>query len=84
MAELKTRPTSRSVKEFLSRVKDARRRKDCRTVLQMMKSISRAPARLWGSSIVGFGSYHYKGTDQEIGWDAEKEVAVQGFWPPAS
>ena len=60
MAELKTKQTSQSVDEFLSAVADEQRRKDSRTVLRIMKEVTGEKPKMWGSSIVGFGSYHYK------------------------
>ena len=60
MAELKTRKTDASVEKFIKGVKDEKRRKDCLTVLAMMKEITKANPKMWGTSIVGFGSYHYK------------------------
>lgn len=60
MAELKTQKTSASVTHFLNQVEDDERRKDCKTLLRMMKSATGARAAMWGASIVGFGSYHYK------------------------
>lgn len=60
MAELKTKLTRQSVATFLNTVVDDRRRRDCRTVLRMMKDVTKAEPKMWGSGIVGFGSYHYK------------------------
>jgi len=60
MAELKTKETDASVDDFLNRIADETRRKDCFTVLQIMKAATRAEPRMWGASIVGFGTYHYK------------------------
>jgi hypothetical protein len=60
MAELKTKETGASVDDFLNRIADETRRKDCFTVLQIMKAATRAEPRMWGASIVGFGTYHYK------------------------
>jgi len=60
MAELKTRPTARSVSDFLRGLKDERRRKDSRALVALMKRATGARPRMWGPSIVGFGSYHYK------------------------
>ncbi len=60
MAELKTRPTKASVQAFLQAVPDPARRKDCFTVLKMMKEVTKARPIMWGPSIVGFGSYAYK------------------------
>jgi hypothetical protein len=59
MAELKTRPTAASVAAFIDSITDDTRREDCRTVLRLMKNATRAQPRMWGPSIVGFGSYHY-------------------------
>jgi hypothetical protein len=60
MAELKTKPTAASVAAFIDSITDDTRREDCRTVLRLMKNATRAQPRMWGPSIVGFGSYHYK------------------------
>lgn len=60
MAELKTKETSASVGDFLKSVDDARKRSDCRKVAAMMRKATGKKAKMWGSSIVGFGSYHYK------------------------
>jgi hypothetical protein len=59
MAEIKTKPTDASVDDFLSAVKDEKRRKDCYTVLRIMKQVTRSEPRMWGPSIVGYGTYHY-------------------------
>ncbi len=60
MAELKTKPTKQSVKDFVDAIKDEQRRKDCRTVSRIMKRVTRANPKMWGPGIIGFGSYHYK------------------------
>ena len=60
MAELKTKPTVENVVQFLNGVTDDRKRQDCFTVLALMKEVTGAEPVMWGSSIVGFGSYHYK------------------------
>jgi hypothetical protein len=60
MAENKTVVTRASVTDYLKAVDDEGRRKDCKEVVKMMKAITGEPARMWGPSIVGFGSYHYK------------------------
>ncbi len=59
MAEPKTKRNATSVAAFLNRVENEERRKDCRTVLAMMKQITGSKPAMWGTSIVGFGSYHY-------------------------
>jgi hypothetical protein len=59
MAELKTNPNDASVEDFLNSVEDAQKRADSWKVLEMMEEISKSPAKMWGPSIVGFGTYHY-------------------------
>ena len=59
-AELKTRPTKTSVAAFLQSIADEERRKDAKKMQAMMKKITGARPRLWGTSIVGFGTYHYQ------------------------
>ena len=58
MSELKTRPTSASVAEFLALQPDARRA-DCEVVLRMMEAATGEHAEMWGAAIVGFGRYAY-------------------------
>ena len=59
-AEAKTKPTKEKVKDFLNKVPDAARREDCFAVAKMMEDITGEKPRMWGPSIVGFGTYHYK------------------------
>lgn len=60
MSTMKTRPTSQDVGEFLEAIADPRQREDCRTVAALMREVTGAAPRMWGESIVGFGSYHYR------------------------
>ena len=60
MTELKTKPTKKSVGEFLKKVEYPTKREDCKTILNLMKEITKEEPVMWGDSIVGFGSYHYK------------------------
>jgi len=62
MAELKTRPTggAREAKAFVAAIADPAARADAETLLKLMREVSGQPPKLWGDSIVGFGSYHYK------------------------
>ena len=60
MAELKTKKTKASVTGFLEKITDEQRRKDCQTVLNLMKQATGEEPKMWGSSIVGFGTYHYR------------------------
>lgn len=60
MAEVKTKPSKDSVERFLNSVTDEQKRKDSFALLQLMKQITKQEPVMWGNSIVGFGTYHYK------------------------
>jgi hypothetical protein len=76
MAELKTKPTNDSVKEFLNKVPDEGRREDCFAVAKIMEEITGEKPKMWGPSIVGFGTHHYKyASGREGDWP------VTGFSP---
>jgi hypothetical protein len=55
----KTAPTERSVEAYLASVDEAKRA-DCERLVKIIGSVVKEPPRMWGPSIVGFGSYHYK------------------------
>lgn len=59
MAENKTKYTQKSVAEFLAKISDEDVRKDCRVLQKLMKDVTKKSAKMFGSSIVGFGTYHY-------------------------
>lgn len=59
MAELKTKPTKESVSKFLRAIQDEATRKDCQLLTKIMKEATGAQPKMWGPSIVGFGTYHY-------------------------
>jgi hypothetical protein len=76
MAELKTKQTEASVSAFLDAVENEQRRADCRTVLNLMRAVTGEEPKMWGPSMVGFGSYHYKyASGREGDW------FVTGFSP---
>jgi hypothetical protein len=60
MAELKTKQTDASVDAYLNAIEDPQRREDCIAIAAIMRRVSGHEPKMWGSSIVGFGSYHYK------------------------
>ena len=60
MAELKTKLNDGSVDDFIQTVDDVQKREDCYQILKIMERITGEPAKMWGTSIVGFGSYSYK------------------------
>lgn len=57
MAELKTKPTDQSVEEFLDAIPDESRRAECRALADLMRRVTGAEPKLWGQSMVGFGSF---------------------------
>ena len=74
--ELKTKPNEKSVDEFLKTVENPKRQTDCYEVLKLMKNITGEEPVMWGDSIVGFGTYHYK---YKSGHEGEWFIA--GFAP---
>jgi hypothetical protein len=76
MAELKTKPTQASVKDFLNQIPDKERRDDCFAIAKIMEEVTGDKPKMWGPSIVGFGTYHYKyASGREGDWP------VTGFSP---
>ena len=59
MAENKTKPTSASVDDFISKIENPARRTDALTALKIYKDVTGLPPVMWGPSIIGFGSHHY-------------------------
>jgi len=60
MSELKTKVNAASVKDFINSVEDEQKRKDSFELLDIFTEITKEEAKMWGTSIVGFGQYHYK------------------------
>jgi hypothetical protein len=79
MAELKTQMTEASVDAFLNSVADAQRRADAFTILEMMKEITGLPPKMWGPSMVGFGTFHYVYASGHEG-----DIFLAGFSPRKS
>ena len=76
MAELKTKRNKGNVEAFLNNVSDEKKRQDSFKILELMKQITGKDPEMWGDSIVGFGSYHYKyASGREGDW------FVTGFSP---
>lgn len=59
MTAFKTKPTDRDPIEFLNRIEDSPKRADCLEILALMAEITEKKPKMWGTSIIGFGSYHY-------------------------
>ena len=60
MAESKTKPTAASVSTFIGTLSNPTQQKDAKTLVRWMELLSGEKGRLWGTSIIGVGSYHYK------------------------
>ena len=60
MAENKTKATDASVQGYLAAIEDEMRRSDCFALTNLMTDATGHPPKMWGSSIVGFGNYHYR------------------------
>lgn len=60
MADLKTKENDASVSRFLDTVENEGKRKDCYALMKLMEKITGEQPRMWGTTIVGYGQYHYK------------------------
>jgi hypothetical protein len=76
MAENKTKPTEVSVSAFIEAITDETKRADAKAVVKLMQSASGEKPKMWGPSIIGFGSIHYK---YESG--REGDMPLVGFSP---
>ncbi len=69
MAELKTQPNDQHVEDFLNSIADGTKRQDSFTILELMGQVTGSEPIMWGDSIIGFGSYHYKyASGREANW----------------
>lgn len=76
MAEIKTKPTTVSVNDFIDQVENEQARDDSRELVKLMKKATGSPPKMWGPTIIGFGQYHYK---YESGH--EGDMCITGFSP---
>ena len=70
LTQIKTKETEASAEDFIKKIPDEQKRKDCLTIIKMMEKATKATAKLWGSSIIGFGNLRYKSprTGREVDW----------------
>ena len=87
MAENKTKRTDASVEAYFDAIDDEARRKDCRALAQIMARATGQQPRMWGSSIVGFGSLHYRyesgreGDTCMVGFSSRKgDISLYGLF----
>jgi len=76
MAGNKTKPTKSGVAAFIDALTDRTRRSDAKTLVKLMQSAAGEKPKMWGSSIIGFGSYHYR-----HGTGREGDMPLVGFSP---
>ena len=68
-AELKTKLTEASVKDFLNTIGDETKRKDCFEIVKLMEAVTKAKAKMWGTAIIGFGDHLLKyESGRELDW----------------
>jgi len=78
MAELKTRPTGGSVDDYLASRANAQQHADCRELMALFKRITRQTPRMWGPSMVGYGSFRYKYESGRTGEMPLAAFAIRG------
>lgn len=76
MAENKTKQTNANVDAFINKIKDESIQNDCYKIIKIMKSVTKEEPKMWGPSIIGFGSYHYKYASGREG-----DMCIAGFSP---
>ncbi|MEQ8676344.1 MAG: DUF1801 domain-containing protein [Aggregatilineales bacterium] len=76
MAELKTQLTEKDPREFLNQIEHERKREDAFAILELMQEVTGEPAKMWGDTIIGFGTYTYQYASGRTG-----EWMVSGFSP---
>ena len=75
-SENTTQPTDADVEAFLAAVEHPVRRRDAHRLVELFSRVTGEPPRMWGSSIVGFGTYHYRYASGREG-----DMAAAGFSP---
>jgi hypothetical protein len=89
MAENKTKPTGASVEEYIASRANAQQRADCRELMALFKRVTRSSPKMWGPSMVGYGSYGYAYESGRTGEAPFAAFAIRGrelvvyLWPEA-
>jgi hypothetical protein len=78
MTENKTKPTAASVEDYIASKANAQQRTDCQELMALLKRVTRASPRMWGPSIVGYGSYRYTYDSGRTGESALVAFAIRG------
>ena len=78
MAENKTKPTNASVDDYIAARGTQQQRADCRDLIALFEKATRQPPKMWGPSIVGFGSYRYTYESGHSGEAPLASFAIRG------
>lgn len=78
MAETKTRPTGASIDAYLASRASPEQLKDCKAIMAICKRVTKQPPKMWGPSIVGYGSYSYRYESGHSGESCLAAFAVRG------
>lgn len=78
MAEAKTKPTGASVEEYVAAKASSEQNADCRALMDMLGRITQQDPRMWGPSIVGYGSYDYTYASGRTGSACLTGFAIRG------
>jgi hypothetical protein len=78
MAENKTKFTGASVEDYIAARGSEQQRADCRELIALLKKVTRKPPKMWGPSIVGFGSYRYTYESGHSGEAPRAGFAIRG------
>ena len=78
MSVPKTKPTEVSAESHIAAIANEEQRNDAQTLVALMRRVTRQEPRMWGPSIVGFGSYHYKYASGHEGDSALAAFAMRG------
>ena len=78
MADNKTKPTDASVEDYIASRANAQQRTDCRELMALLKKVTRHSPRMWGPSIVGYGSYRYTYESGRTGEAPLAAFAIRG------
>jgi Domain of unknown function (DU1801) len=78
MAESKTKPTAASIDEYLESRASPEQLADCKTLMAMLKRVTKEQPKMWGPSIVGYGSYSYRYESGRTGESCVTGFAVRG------
>ena len=78
MSAQKTKPTKASVEKHLAAIANEEQLKDAQSLVALIRKVTKAEPKMWGPSIVGFGSYHYKYASGHEGESALAAFAVRG------